>query len=133
MPTSEAPGLVSSGAASHPAASPIPAAASATARFLAISTAVTRPGVPPTALSRPTRRVASAIRPPASTATLATASSPASQAPGFSTCSSACTRKPSTVPMPCHGVSAGAARPVPLYRRANAAALAGCRSVRFAT
>ena len=74
-------GSVSKGAASHPAASPAAAATRATTTYSASSTAATRLGVPPTALSSPTRRVWSAIRPPTSTATLATASRPSSQAP----------------------------------------------------
>ena len=59
------------------------AATRARIRFSASRTAATRPGVPPAALSRPTRWVCSAIRPPVSTATVATASSPSSQLPGL--------------------------------------------------
>ena len=107
VPTSAAPGLVSSGAASHPVTSPTAAAASARTRFSAISVAVTRPGDAPTALSSPTRRVRSVIRPPASTATLAMASSVASQAPGLSTCCSSCTRRASAAAMPVHEIISG--------------------------
>ena len=103
VPTRAAPGLVISGAASHPMASPAAAATSATTRFSASSTTVTSRGVPPTALSSPTRRVRSAIRPPASTATVARASSPASQAPGDRTCCSSLTSRPSAAAIPCHG------------------------------
>ena len=49
--------------------------------YSASSTTATRRGVPPTALSSPTRRVWSAIRPPTRTATPATASNPSSQLP----------------------------------------------------
>ena len=49
--------------------------------YSASSTAATRPGVPPTALSSPTRRIWSAIRPPTSTTMLASASRPSSQLP----------------------------------------------------
>ncbi len=94
VPTRPAPGLVISGAASHPASSPAAAAASATSRFSARSTAATTLGVLPTALSSPTRRVCSAIRPPASTATLATASTPVSQAPTARTACWSCTSRP---------------------------------------
>ena len=81
LPRRPAPGSVSSGAASHPTASPAAAASRATTTYSASSTAATRPGVPPTALSSPTRRVWSAIRPPTRTATLATASRPSSRLP----------------------------------------------------
>ena len=80
-PRRPAPGSVSRGAASHPAASPAAAASRARTRYSASSTTATRRGVPPTALSRPTRRVWSAIRPPTSTAMLATASRPSSRLP----------------------------------------------------
>jgi hypothetical protein len=60
VPTRPAPGLVISGAASQPTAIPAAAASSARTRFSASSTTATRPGVPPTALSSPTRRVRSA-------------------------------------------------------------------------
>ena len=105
LPTRPAPGLVISGAASQPAVSPAAAAASARIRFSASSTVATSPGVAPTALSSPTRRVRSAIRPPASTATLATASRQASQAPGDRTDCSSATSRPSAVAMPGHAVS----------------------------
>jgi hypothetical protein len=111
VPIRAAPGLVSSGAASHPATSPTAAAASARIRFSAISVAVTRPGDPPTALSSPTRRVRSVIRPPASTATLAMASSVASQAPGLSTCCSSWTRRASAAAMPVHEFISGGPKP----------------------
>ena len=103
VPTRAAPGLASSGPASRPIASPAAAAAKASTRFSASSTTATVPGVPPTALSSPTRRVRSAIRPPASTATLAIASSPASQAAGVSTVCSACTSRPYPACKVCHG------------------------------
>ena len=80
-PTRPAPALDRSGAASQPISSPAAAATRARSRCSASRTAATRAGVPPAALSRPTRRVCSAIRPPASTATLATASAMASQLP----------------------------------------------------
>ncbi len=81
LPTRPALGSVSSGAVSHPTASPAAAASRATTTYSARSTAATRLGVPPTALSSPTRRIWSAIRLPTSTATLATASRPSSQLP----------------------------------------------------
>ena len=74
-------GSVSSGRASEPTASPAAAASRATTTYSARSTAAIRPGVPPTALSSPTRRIWSAIRPPTSTATLASASRTSSQPP----------------------------------------------------
>ena len=73
-PSRPAPGSASRGAASHPTASPAAAATRARTTYSASSTTATRRGVPPTALSSPTRRVWSAIRPPTSTATLAAAS-----------------------------------------------------------
>jgi len=70
---------------------------------------VISPGVPPTALSSPIRRVRSAIRPPASTATLAMASRAARNAPGERTCCSSRTSRPSAVAIPCHEAIDGAA------------------------
>ena len=80
-PRRPAVGSVSSGMASQPTASPAPAASRATRTYSARSTAATRLGVPPTALSSPTRRIWSAIRPPTRTATLARASRTSSQPP----------------------------------------------------
>ncbi len=89
-PRSPAPGSASKGAASHAAASPAAAASSASSTYSASSTTATRRGVPPTALSSPTRRVWSAMRPPTSTATLAAASNPSSQLPIRRTSSRTC-------------------------------------------
>ena len=85
LPSRPALDSVSSGAVNHPIASPAAAASRATTTYSASSTAATRPGVPPTAFSSPTRRIWSAIRPPTRTATLATASRESSQAPVIST------------------------------------------------
>ena len=93
-PTRAAPGLVSSGAASHPAVSPAAPATSARTRFSARNVAAIRPGVPPAALSSPTRRVFSASRPPTRTATLASASRHSSAAPGTRTDCSSVTTSP---------------------------------------
>ena len=81
LPSRPAVGSVSSGAPSHPTASPATAASRATTMYSARSTAAIKLGVPPTALSSPTRRIWSAIRPPTSTATLERASSTSSQPP----------------------------------------------------
>ena len=56
-PISPALGRLSAGAARRPNARPAAAASSAGTRYWASSTAATRPGVPPTALSSPTRRI----------------------------------------------------------------------------
>ena len=138
-PTRPAPGLVISGAASRPMASPAMAAASARIRFSAISASVTMPGVAPTALSRPTRRMRSDIRPPASTARVPMASSVASQAPGFSTAASSRISRPSTLRMSCHVVRLGAVDVAEFsanwwpYRFTNAWAWPGSLSFRFST
>ena len=79
VPSSPSPGLARVGASTAPAASPTAAAASASATFSASNTAPTKAGVPPTAFSSPTRRVCSAMRPPTSTAMLATESIASSQ------------------------------------------------------
>ena len=81
-PMRAAPGLVTSGEASHPATSPITAANNASTRFSARKVAATTLGVAPTAFRRPTRREYSDSRRPTSTATLAIASSASSTAPG---------------------------------------------------
>ena len=98
-PTRAAPGLVSSGAVSHPAISPAAPAISARTRFSARNVAAIRPGVPPAALSSPTRRVFSASRPPTRTATLASASRQRSAAPGTRTACSSLTSSPSAAAM----------------------------------
>ena len=68
----------------------------------------TRPGVAPTALSRPTRRIWSATRPATSTATLATASRHSSQLATIMTSCSFLTTFPSCWLMSCHPVRKGA-------------------------
>ena len=80
-PSRPAPGPSINGAASRPASSPTPAAHRPIRMCSTSSTTATNRGVPPTALSRPTRRVCSAIRPPTSTTTLAIASMASSQLP----------------------------------------------------
>ena len=80
-PRRPAPGPSTSGAASHPASRPMAAAHRPTSAYSNSRTTATNRGVPPIALSRPTRRVCSATRPPTSTTTLASASSTSSQLP----------------------------------------------------
>ena len=88
-----------------------PPRARARTRFSASSTAATRPGVPPTALSSPTRRVCSAIRPPdqhGHAGHREQAGQPARRAAGR-----AARPGPAGRPrraMPCHGIS-GRSRP----------------------
>jgi len=130
LPTRAAPGLATSGAVSHPIASPAAAATTASTRFSASSTTAIVSGEPPTALSSPTRRVRSAIRPPASTVTHPIASSAVSHAPGARTCCSACTGTPAPVWMACHGIRTGESDPEP-YLLAKAGAAAGSLSFRF--
>ena len=79
VPSRPAPGLVISGAAAQPISSPVTAATPAMTTYSASRTAATSSGVPPTALSSPTRRAWSAILPPTSTATLAMARIPSSE------------------------------------------------------
>src|SRR5665213_347045 len=80
-PMSPAPGPSISGAVSQPTISPRAAAHRPTSACSSSSTTATIRGVPPTALSKPTRRVCSAIRPPTRTATLAIAKRASSQLP----------------------------------------------------
>ena len=80
-PRRPAPGLSINGATSCPTSSPIPAAHRPTSTCSNRSTTATNRGVPPTAFGRPTRRVCSAMRPPTSTVTLATARRASSQLP----------------------------------------------------
>ncbi len=68
----------------------------------------TSPGPAPTALSSPTRRTWPAIRPPASTATLATASKLSSQEPMSKTTCSFDTTRASADAMSGHGTRNGA-------------------------
>ncbi len=88
-------GLVSSGDASQPTASPPAAASSPRTTYSASSTEAIRRGVAPTALSSPTRRIWSAMRPPTSTAMLASASMLSSQLPVSSALCSFLIRLPS--------------------------------------
>jgi hypothetical protein len=109
-PRRPALGSMSSGAASRPTASPAAAARSATTRYSARSTAATRRGVPPTALSSPTRRISSAMRPPTRTATLATASRPSSQPPVIRAFCWFLTRLALASSMSCHASRTGGSR-----------------------
>ena len=145
-PRSPALGSVSSGAASHPSANPAAAASRATTTYSARSTAATRPGVPPTALSSPTRRIWSAIRPPTRTATLATARTASSHAPVSNARRWFSTRFPLAARMSCQASRLGDCRSeglglVPtgggpggrLRSATNADAAAGSASFRYST
>jgi hypothetical protein len=107
-PTRPAPGPVSSGAVSQPASSPTPAAHHATTTFSNSITVATSAGVPPTAFTRPTRRVCPAIRPPTSTVTLASASRASSQLPVSRTSCSLLIVVASWSRMVCHDARNGA-------------------------
>ena len=95
--------------------------------------AATRPGVLPTALSSPTRRLSTAIRLPTSTATLATASRPSSQLPISRTLCSFLTRLAALKLMFSHEFRNGADAEVCelSYALAKASASDGSASFRF--
>ena len=76
------------------------------------STSATKRGVAPIALSRPTRRVCSAMRPPTSTVTLAIARSMSSQLPVKRTSCARAVTSVSLLRMLCQEFSARTAEPL---------------------
>ena len=106
-------------------------------RYSASSTAATRPGVPPTALSSPTRRVCSAIRPPTSTATLGDrqqAEQPAADQQDLAARSGTSSAVPAAMLLPRVEDRTAPCRRLALScASANAGAAAGSASFRFRT
>ena len=133
LPMRPALDSVSNGAVSDPTANPAAAATMATRTYSASSTAATRLGVPPTALRSPTRLVWSAIRPPTSTETLATASRPSSQAPISSRIWASLASSVASSRMSSQDCRRGAARLAAWFASTNAWASSGSASFRFIT